>query len=360
MVSFRFFTSPWLKQFWHDLGTTPKYLQLQGYRKGVVRLFKALILHGLAGFTNELDRVRHAVRYVSGEDLDFIIYAPDFLPNSAGRYCLYKICHDLNAKGFKAAVTESLVSCPNLNAPLLTLRDAKQVARRKKPWVIYPETISGNPLGAERVIRWVLNRPGLLGGDTVYADNELVFVYSNIYAPFVKNKIQGVLYLPTLDEEIFYPPKNAQQERGLACYYVGKSSFKEGHFDRATTFEITRDVPTKKELGNIFRSAKILYCFDNATAVAHEAIACGCPVLVIPDGTQTWENYAQSELGTHGIMWGQLDPDVKIDQRLVEAKVSALKANYSAQLEKLLELTQRSGRPKAEPVSRPIKAEISL
>jgi hypothetical protein len=41
---------------------------------------------------------------------------------------------------------------------------------------IYPEVVPATPFGARRVVRWALNNPGLLGGETRFADDEMVRV----------------------------------------------------------------------------------------------------------------------------------------------------------------------------------------
>ena len=120
--------------------------------------------------------------------------------------------------------------------------------------------------------------------------------------------------MPTIDEKLFYCDDWDLSKRSLECFYVGKSQWKEGVIDRSRAFEITRETPPKKELGKLFRASRVLYCFDNSTILAYEAILCGCPVVVIPDGTQTRENYESLELGMDGIAWGLEELDrVKVD-----------------------------------------------
>ena len=306
------------------------YLKKTGYLTGSITVIKIIILGGLKTIYQQLlSYEEHSIKYevhstehedhsIEYEDhsiekkpnIDFyqyVIVAPNFVSNSAGIYCLYKLCQDLRKKGFPTAIYGSRHTPNTLDAPLISELHMKQLQEQHNNdmWVIYPETVMGNPLNFKNVARWVLNRPGILGGDEVYHLDEKIFVYSDVYMPYVKNTVQGKLCMPTFDSTIFYPPKqkNIGEERGLACYYVGKSTFKEGYFDTAETFEITRFNPAKQELGKLFRSAKVLYSFDNSTALIYEAIACGCPVQIIPDGTQTWDDYKKLEWGTTGIFW---------------------------------------------------------
>jgi len=207
----------------------------------------------------------------------------------------------------------------HLDAPLIDLVEAGALCERGFT-AIYPEVITGNPLAAESVIRWVLNRPGLLAGDAVYSEHEHVFYYSEIYRPYIQNRIAGKLCMPIIDEAIFHSDGSAPVHRSLECFYVGKSVWKDGVIDRDRVFEITREYPAKTELGKLFRVARVLYCFDNSTALVYEALLCGCPVVIIPDGTQTRQDYGKLE---SGIAWGVEE------YRGEPVDVSSLKARHA-------------------------------
>ena len=306
-------------------------------------------IQGKAGLTAFEDRLKELIRYKnsfskagleSSAETGYIIVAPNYVSNSAGIICLYRLCHDLNLRGYPSFIFGSQTTSEKYIAPLLSSGDlSKWVLDRYV--VVYPETVPGNPLNAKRVARWVLNKPGLLGGDRVYSESELVFNYANAYAPAIRNKVAGKLYLPTIDESIFFNDGDSDRFRGLECFYVGKSSFKEGFFDRNRVFEITRDSPKKRELGKLFRASKVLYCFDNSTILTYEAIMCGCPVVIIPDGTQEKSDYINGELGINGIAWGVEElPRAKADVGLLKKKYADLKASYDLQLTQFISLTQ--------------------
>ena len=161
---------------------------------------------------------------------------------------MYRLCHELNERGYPSFVTASNATNPALKAPLISLAHAKNLC--KEGFIaVYPETIEGNPLSAPNVARWVLNRPGLLGGSEVYDDSELVFNYCNAFERYIKNRIDGKLYMPTIDEEIFFCDENDPSPRGLECFYIGKSTWKDGFIDRSQAFEITRRHAGQKRVG---------------------------------------------------------------------------------------------------------------
>lgn len=283
----------------------------------------------------------------------FVIVAPPFVANSAGVGCLYRLCHELRALGFQAVmavVADGGQTAPGLDAPIIDLSLARVLCDRGFT-AIYPETVTGNPLAAASVIRWVLNRPGLLGGDAVYSDDEHVFYYSEVFRPYVQNRIAGKLYLPTIDESIFYADENVSSRRGLECFYVGKSVWRDGVINGDKMFEITREFPAKAQLGKLFRAARVLYCFDNSTILTYEALLCGCPVVVIPDGTQSRRDYENLELGMDGIAWGIEEyRGEPVDVPGLRARYAQVKSDFRQQL---LQLVRVSGQRAAGSVAAP-------
>ena len=273
----------------------------------------------------------------------YVIVAPDYITNSAGIGCLYRLCHELNQRGFPSFMTGSHCTTPALSAPLIDWREGKHVCEEGFI-AVYAETIDGNPLGARHVARWVLNRPGLLGGSDVYDDSEMVFNYGNAYEPYIKNRIDGKLHMPTIDQQIFFCDEHEHTPRGLACFYIGKSTWKDGFINRSKVFEITRDTPPRKELGKLFRASRVLYCFDNSTILAYEAVLCGCPAVIIPDGSQTREDYERLELGMDGIAWGLDEEELAratINPPELRERYDKLRADFQTQLAHFIAITQR-------------------
>jgi hypothetical protein len=210
----------------------------------------------------------------------------------------------LNLTGYEAYVTAKATN-PAFRTPVLTPETIQRHAQAGiTPIAVYPEVVTGNPLNARIVARWVLNRPGLLGGEKVYDPGELVFYYSEVYLGAIQNKVQGRLFISnTNDSLFFYDAAHPPESRTLECFYVGKSSYKAGYFDPDKAFEITRSSPTRKNLGVLLRSARVLYCFDNSTALVLEAALCGCAVVIIADGTQSRAAIEKTEFGMNGILW---------------------------------------------------------
>jgi len=244
----------------------------------------------------------------------YYIVAPRWTYSSAGVRALHLLCHALNRSGLKAF----LVHYPfedhprswtnyELWTPVLDHQQAKRhLEQGLTPIVLYPEIVSGNPLKAPLVARWVMNFPGLLGGDSVYGMDEVCFGYSRELAAAAGNPEQ-VLHLPTVDTRIFHPSNDHSERRGGCFYALKYKNVHRGILDPITNgcFEITRglsDSLSPVELAQLLRRSEIFYTYEN-TALATEAILCGCPAVFIPNPHLT-EMIGQEELGKDGFAWG--------------------------------------------------------
>lgn len=191
----------------------------------------------------------------------YLIFAPEYKHNSAGIRVLYELRKHLEAKGYEARIVEF----------------GSKGKASPDDIVIYPEIISGNPLGGKTVVRYVLNKPGLLGGDKEYNEREIIFAYHNIFysgAP--------VLTVPCIEE--FF--KNENLPRSGECFWVGKGR----DLFNTTTYrpivegmtEITYEWPaTREELAKLLNEKEIFCSYDNCTSLIAEAKKCGCKVVII-------------------------------------------------------------------------------
>lgn len=279
----------------------------------------------------------------------YYIVAPRYERTSAGIRTLHLLCHWLNRKGFPAFIQifgnkKGPLFSPDLIAPELTYRVVLDHFESKRtPIVVYPEVVSGNPLKASCVVRYLLNYPGLLGGDREYQFDEMVFAYSDALASSVP-KVEGLLCMPVVDRSIYRP--GANEERKGSCYYAEK-------FRRAgnTPFglptdciEILRSGPraqSREEIAGLFRRCEKFYCFED-TALILEAGLCGCPTVVmksdyfrVPLGLE--------EFGTNGIAFDDSPEQISIAHATlpsVALRYEEAISRFWLQLEDFIRVTQ--------------------
>ncbi len=242
----------------------------------------------------------------------YYLVAPRYTRMSAGIKIMYLLCHALNSLGQRAYMVTrpytpaKLATNPELNTPLLTKSvfdyDFEQGLT---PIVIYPEIVAGNPLNASVVVRYVMNVPGLLGGETTYEESEYCIAYSAELARQVKN-CRMSLFFPASDPRIYYPDPGIKRSGG--CFYAAKyRKFHGGKLFPITDgcIEITRDEAnsqTAEQIADIFRRSEVFYAYEN-TALAIEAVLCGCPVVFLPND-HFKDLIGVDELGLDGMAWG--------------------------------------------------------
>ncbi|NTW17510.1 MAG: hypothetical protein HGA41_08660, partial [Syntrophaceae bacterium] len=98
----------------------------------------------------------------------YIITSPPYRHNCAGIVVLYELQKWLIRFNQDAMIM-------NFNAPYPI---------EEEDIVVYPEIVPGNPLNAKKVVRYILNVPGKLGGDKEYDKNEILVAHSEALAQY--------------------------------------------------------------------------------------------------------------------------------------------------------------------------------
>lgn len=277
----------------------------------------------------------------------FYIYAPPWRDSSAGIRVLHYLCHSLNVIGCPAWLvltnpnSKNQVTNQSLKTPLLSRALARQhIQSGQSPIVIYSETILGNPLKAKRVMRWILNFPGALGGSTQYPADEFVVSYSEKIQSCTPN-CNNVLFLPAVDLDEL--PQSVEKQKGLTLVYAGKYRSFIGSPPQLpeNPIEIFRDgknkLPRKEFLIEIAKAEKI-YLFENST-VATEAVLMNTIVIFVPNIFLN-EIIAESELGLGGVAIGFEPAQIQIaKQSLPGARLQYNEAqeNFWDQLYKFID-----------------------
>ncbi|MCE1229471.1 MAG: hypothetical protein LWX11_08305 [Firmicutes bacterium] len=286
--------------------------------------------------------------------------------DSAGVRALYLLCHALNRAGQSAYIIfksrRKRPIPPDFLAPVLTEETAQYHFREGlTPILVYPEVVSGNPFQGPVVTRWILNFPGLLGGDLHYDPQEILFGYSRELAQ-AAGFPEHILHVPTIDTRVFHPSASEQVRRG-ACFYAYKyrKAFPEGPLSPLTegATEITKGLPdsqTPQQIADLFRRSEVFYAYEN-TMLIFEAILCGCPAVLLPNAHLT-EIIGRDELGSEGYSWGSDPEDVARAKATVgQGALNFLKTYdlFWEQLERFVDLTQQraANTPYTTPVQRP-------
>ncbi len=292
----------------------------------------------------------------------YYIDAPAYRRTSAGIRVLHLLCHALNSIGEEAYVYPTETH-PALNTPLVTpeLIERHKAAGRE-PIVVYPEVVPGNPRKAASVVRYVLNRAGLLGGDSVHAETELIFGFGLNALPEGADP-QNILFLPPIDTAIFNNRDNPDDhQRSGALLYPGRHQAALSQYPKlaAEATLITYSWPESHEaLASLLRRSEVVYCFES-TAIAAEAALCGCPAVILPSPFFNGVALSEAEIGRNGIALNDSPEEVAFARSSVGKMwdaYQAAEARFWSQLDHFVATTQAmpvsdvSGQPAETPAA---------
>ena len=208
--------------------------------------------------------------------------------------------------------------------------------------VIYPEIISGNPLNAKNVVRWILLELGIempLDHYKKWGLNDLVYHWET--KENTTNYKQ--LSCPFLNTTIF--KNNNNSERTKTCYLIKKAPFIHKNIINYMhpPNSICIDNLSLQEINNIFNEYKYFYSYDPNTAYVIFAAICGCIPIIYPIDGISEEEYFSSRIynfnGTiynKGIVYGN---DLNKINYILENKLNENNKEYYKELFDLYQKT---------------------
>ncbi len=255
------------------------------------------------------------------------------------------LCDALNRAGYEAYIGTGV-----LNPELTTPRFTQEVISLHKiqglePIVVYPEVVSGNPLGGDVVARYILNTPGFLIGGKDYGEEDIMFSFSKgLLMPGMPE--EHIMFLQPVDLGVFKLPDDpGKRIAGKVCYYQGRSGT---GLDKSTlppdAVEITASYPaTWERLVEIFQTCEFFYS-SATTALSAEAALCGCIGVVIP-GEGAPLNFSAAETGNYGVAWGSSPQEIERAREtlpLVKQSMEKQEVAFWTALDLFIETTQRA------------------
>jgi hypothetical protein len=231
---------------------------------------------------------------------------------------MYHLVWRLNGLGFEAMALcneprNDAVQVPEAYLPFIRYLDETPPELSPDDIVVYPEIVSGNPLRARRVARFLMNRPWFLSGKGIdYGDSDYIVAYSGLIDTGLPH-----LFLLVDDREKYRPFRGVARKRGVSVYFgkVNPEILKRGipllkELSRHHRLvPITRQVPDRKEL--LFRTiaeSRLLVSFDPLSNLNHEATLLDTPVLLMDDSYGVMKG--RFNLPLHGFFSDIRDLDV--------------------------------------------------
>lgn len=258
--------------------------------------------------------------------MKYTIVAPSFQADSGGRIALHYLCHLLNEAGHHAELfPRGRVPLRRSSGPRDFAILARYFARRVKQrewryatnfnwdtpvtWsppseetvVVYPEVVKGNPLGAKRVVRWFLHKPGHITGVADYGENELYFFYQKAFNdPVINPNSENLLRIAWHRDDVYC--RTNFGARSGTCYMLRKGRGRPLVHD--TRESLLVDGLTHEELAQVFNEKKYFISYDPYTMYSRFAAMCGCTSIVIPEEGVSKEQWRPEDELRFGIAYG--------------------------------------------------------
>jgi hypothetical protein len=254
----------------------------------------------------------------------FFIYAPSYDEKIGGSIVLHKLCDLINRGGDRAylypigsglkigdLVFDPLSFVLQLFHKITTRIKFKTLSKYITPValifknrnaiVIYPEIVSGNPLGAKNVVRWLLHKPGFHSGLVDFNPSDLIFYFQEVFNdPYLNCNIGGKLQVMDIRTDI-YTRTNFGARSG-SCYLLRKGKKREILHDLNCSIMI--DNLSHEEVAKLFNQSEYFISYDSYTLYSQYAALCGCISIVIPELGVNKEAWQPVDELRYGVSYG--------------------------------------------------------
>ena len=297
--------------------------------------------------------------------ISFVIYAPSYDEKSGGCIALHKLCHVINNLGHSAYIFPEIIPGgavrdwlkvngeasfdeivsgnfrvnKTFNSPILSGAALNSIIAAEDVIVIYPEVTFGNPLGARRVVRWLLHDLGFHTGKIYLERGDMLIRYNalrgELSIPGCKVSA-GVMRVAHIPFEKYNLQGVAAQRAGVAfCVRKGK----EKAFIHSTEGAVLIDSLSHDEISSLFKRVSRFYSYDTATLYSRLAVLCGCESIIVPDPGVEDEEWCPDPALRHGLQYGDLGQGLPSPEtiREVEIRLRSLDSEANIQVEKFME-----------------------
>jgi hypothetical protein len=209
---------------------------------------------------------------------------------------------------------------------------------------IYPEIVRGNPFGADHVVRYILNKPGLVSaiylsgkhetGPTEFPPTDNLYVFSELFNT-MKVDSKHHMFLPILDLHLW---KDQGKKRTKRAVFVGKGDNLNLHPADCTI--ITRQMCSDQQwLADVLNECEVVYQYDPVTAMSEIARLCGCRIVYLAKEYSREDYLNGYEPGINGMSFGE-DQEIPLDAEGFREHYIGLRRDFSKKLEIFIEETQ--------------------
>ena len=231
----------------------------------------------------------------------YYILAPDYRESSAGVKVMHHLCHLLNEQGEEAYIVGAQNLDRSLRTPTLTPEtSSRHKEEQRLPIAVYPEIVTGNPLNARVCVRYMLNKEGVINGNSMHAGpDDLFFYYSPAFTPTPRGQFD-YLRLNTHDLELFKPDPDCPK-MGPLLYLnrIPQSSIEFAGLPQDIEILSNQSPLPLSELVRKLQGATVLYSYESS-ATCTLAMLCGCPVVAMTHPEYEQLGFSSQTLSPYG------------------------------------------------------------
>lgn len=224
----------------------------------------------------------------------FLIYTPGSREWTGGHVVLHVLAKKLADRGLRVWITSPAMFKGNITVleKIKTGDETGEVEefnltplhKVKNLYVVYPESIEGNPLKIHNVIRWILYYVKDEIKDS-WSKNDILFFLAPAFTKGLQKPEGGFRFLETMDLKFdIFTNKGYGGQRNGYCH-VRKKSFPrdEAHFAHHGSKDLSDFMEQGgfKYLADQFNRAEYFLSYDHATFYTLAAALCGCRVVIV-------------------------------------------------------------------------------
>lgn len=304
--------------------------------------------------------------------MKFIVTTPPARRNSQGVMSLHRLASELHKQGHTVRL---LFYDVQGHGPALLFHDDEALfgfsdiprgapegindgpslqAAVQNDWVVvYPETVPGNPLEATHVVRYELNRRGLLANvPPQRTPGEFVMAHSKMLTPDADFLLPSAPWIHKVKEASTKALSPKYHTRHLNLSYAGKGGIFGQMQVANNTLEVLRDWPSHDQLLYTLGHTNYLFTWDSYSALNAEAFIMGAVPILLQTAPFTPKELRADYLSSYvpaTVQWsgdkvyvGHLPSDTKIAEirwRLMD-RATKVEKRYPANVRKMVSLLQ--------------------
>jgi hypothetical protein len=212
--------------------------------------------------------------------INLVVYSPPFQVKCGGIVAMHNMAKVIN-ETFHDKISAKLFMHNNIknNNPFCN-NFASIDEINDDTIVVYPEIITGNPLGAKNVIKWILLDLGIEMPHDHYKNWDLTDL---VYYWETKENINNYKQLSCPFYHPGFKNNNRTGVRKGSCYLIKKAPFIHKEFEFIHPFDsIFIDDMSLEDINDVFNKCKYFYSYDANTAYIIYAALCGCIPIIYP------------------------------------------------------------------------------